>query len=508
MNKQLNRLTFFFLGGLILVALVGTSVFDVTANQTNSPAFDSTSTSGLPATDPVDTMATVTHPPSPTSTAIICTTWDLANDFTLSPDQNPNRDSCNNSNVWEFKGSPDLTRDPANYYTLSNFDPASSGYPGLNFWSGTYYDPSSGGYFPAIGFNASGATRILLGHITIPVNTVDVHPGPSQLGVIAWHSPLNGYVSITGGVADNDPACGDGIVWYVDKNATALASGSYANGGSQTFVSGTGGANLNAVAVSTSDVIYLAIGPNTSHICDNGRVDFTINVTTAPPAPTTVTPTRTPTATATLTRTPTNTSTATPDFSYNRPTAVSYAEQWAHYRNGNYPLAGEKGCHCNDCTNYISQVLHEGGFPLRMGNNNNDVTKWWYDPLHLSDYSKTWTVTDWLKNYMELYTTEYNINSTLSALEMGDIILLDLTGPENKPDFIADHGRVVVGYGMTSTNQLDYTNYGFLCIKYNEDIPPSTNSLLINQHCVDRQHVKWDYNLPQNANKWYVHVMK
>ncbi|PIO47003.1 MAG: hypothetical protein CMR00_12740, partial [[Chlorobium] sp. 445] len=53
--------------------------------------------------------------------------------------------------------------------------------------------------------------------------------------------------------------------------------------------------------------------------------------------------------------------------SYNRTAAVSYADSWAHGRNGSYPNYGS-GCGCNDCTNYISQVLHNRGYPLRTGN--------------------------------------------------------------------------------------------------------------------------------------------
>ncbi len=158
---------------------------------------------------------------SPFPTLSSCTSWNLASDFRISPNQeNPNRDSCGNLNVWELMGSADFTHDPATYYILASFIPGTGGYPGLDFWVGTYID--SNGSFPAIGFNGSGATRVFYGHITFPNNAVDVHPAPSQMGIIAWHSPLSGYVSITGGVSDNDPACGDGILWYIAVSYTHL----------------------------------------------------------------------------------------------------------------------------------------------------------------------------------------------------------------------------------------------------------------------------------------------
>jgi hypothetical protein len=214
-----------------------------------------------------------------------CTQWDINNDFRISPDQeNPNRDSCGTVGVWEFMGSISLTRDPNTYYTLSTFTPGIGGYPGLDFWFGTYVDGN--GQFPAIGFNGSGETRVFDGHITFPANAVDIHPGPSQMGIIAWHSPLSGYVSITGGVSDNDHACGDGILWYLDKDSTSLAEGYISNapvdqGGSQSFENGSGGAGLNAVNVGVGETIYLAIHPNGNYICDNTKVELSIAVTAA-----------------------------------------------------------------------------------------------------------------------------------------------------------------------------------------------------------------------------------
>jgi hypothetical protein len=40
-------------------------------------------------------------------------------------------------------------------------------------------------------------------------------------------------------------------------------------------------------------------------------------------------------------------------------------------------------------------------------------------------------------------------------------------------------------------------------------VPTSTYTLLINQHCIDRKHVAWNYNiLPGFHNPWYVRVKK
>ena len=209
-----------------------------------------------------------------------CTSWNIASDFRISAHhENPNRDSCNNPGVWSFMGSASLTRDPSTYSLLSNFTLAGNGVPDLNFYTG------SGGV-PLIGYNGTG-TIYTTGAITWPANTVDLHPGPSQMGVIAWRSPMNGYISIAGGVSDNDPACGDGILWFIDKNSTNLASGGYPNGGSQTFANGTitSGARLDLVAVNTGDTLYFDVHPNGNYYCDSTRVDISVATTTFVPGP-------------------------------------------------------------------------------------------------------------------------------------------------------------------------------------------------------------------------------
>lgn len=129
------------------------------------------------------------------------------------------------------------------------------------------------------------------------------------MAIIAWRSPLNGYVSISGAVSDDDPGGGDGILWFIDQNTTNLAFGGFVNGGSQTFAAGAGGAALNTAAVSVGDMIYLVIHPNGNYYFDSTRVNLAITVT-SPPTPTN-TPTETFTPTATSTSTPTFTPTAT-----------------------------------------------------------------------------------------------------------------------------------------------------------------------------------------------------
>lgn len=461
----------------------------LTPTQTSTPSRTPTRT--------LTPTSTQTYTPTSTGTPFVCSSWNLASDFSNDPGQeNPKRDSCNNLGVWGFMGSGSLPRNPANYYLLPNFKPNYAGF--ANYPT---YDTNT--LYPHIGFN--GGATIVVGAITVPYNTIDVHPAPDQMAIIAWHSPVNGYVSIAGGVSDNNPGCGDGILWYIDKNSTNLASGGYPNGGAQTFASGTGSANLDVVAVNTGDVVYLGIHPSGDHTCDDGRIDLLINVTSPP------TPTNTPT------ETPTSTPTPASSFTYNRVAAVAYADQWAHDRNGSYPLADEIGCGCSNCTNYISQVLHEGGYELRTGDQDWDPYEtfdWWYQPVWYGGYvySQTWASTEYFYTYVLNYSNEFDTNSLStdeypSWLTNGDFILLDLmnndthaVGSDGRPD----HARVVVGYGGVSTDPNDYTD-GCGAFQPTPTIAP-TDILLINQNCTDRRHVAWNYHIDDVTLRAYVHV--
>ena len=52
-----------------------------------------------------------------------------------------------------------------------------------------------------------------------------MHPGPANDSLVAWHSPITGTVSVSGGVSDADHGCGNGIAWYIDQGSNDLASG-------------------------------------------------------------------------------------------------------------------------------------------------------------------------------------------------------------------------------------------------------------------------------------------
>jgi len=174
--------------------------------------------------------------------------------------------------------------------------------------------------------------------------------------------------------------------------------------------------------------------------------------------------------------------------SYNRTTAVNYADTWAKARNSNYPNYGTD-TNCTDCTNYVSQVLNQGGVPQIPGS---DDERHWYTWRNIFGAwfgSKSWAATDWLNRHASQFqSTRYQYYSGgPSTLSGGDFFLMDLpTNPFQGPD----HARVIVGWGNVQ-----------------EGDQIGQYRLLANQHCVDRKRTRWDYNLPAGTAIWAWHVI-
>jgi hypothetical protein len=215
--------------------------------------------------------------------SMLCNGWNLASDFRRSPNQeNPNRDSCGNLDVWHFMQSTDLNRYPQTYSLLPYFATSSSGVQGLEKWTGSdfTYDPPPDG-LPEFVINTTGVNQNV--GYEIPPDVINAHPGIQQLAIAGWRSPISGSVSISGFVNDLNVDCGDGILWAIDKGTTNLAAGFIINGGSQEFRNGTGGESLAAVPVNEGDFIYFVIHPNYSHVCDSTELNISIALNATEP---------------------------------------------------------------------------------------------------------------------------------------------------------------------------------------------------------------------------------
>jgi len=151
--------------------------------------------------------------------------------------------------VWHFLESSSLARDPATYSLLPEFYADTSGVPGLERWTTT------GGFLPAVHYNATGSFQTTLSTISWPVKAVLLHPTTDRLSIVGWRSPISGFVSLNGRFSDADPGGGNGVDWFIARGSAQLAGGSFPNGGSQDFAAGATPDVLSSIAVNAGDFI-------------------------------------------------------------------------------------------------------------------------------------------------------------------------------------------------------------------------------------------------------------
>jgi hypothetical protein len=177
--------------------------------------------------------------------------------------------------------------DPTNYVALDVYTDNFTGVAGLDGW---YNSADTHAQTPLVLKNTNATPVTLAGTATIPPNSMDVHPGSEAsaangfYAVVGWKSPVSGSVSISGGVSDEDPNGGDGIAWSIDSyngaTNTTLSSGSYPNGGSQPFASGSGGpSSITNIAVTAGEFLYFVIDPKADYLYDSTNLDVTITAT-------------------------------------------------------------------------------------------------------------------------------------------------------------------------------------------------------------------------------------
>ena len=122
--------------------------------------------------------------------------------------------------------------------------------------------------------NSSDATVRIPG--VMKAHSVATHPSPKLASVIAWRSPVNGRLTIRGGVADAHPECGNGITWALElrrgHTSEVLASG--VSKGATVLTMGP----FPDVQIETGQVVALVIGPRDgNHACDLTAVNLTLS---------------------------------------------------------------------------------------------------------------------------------------------------------------------------------------------------------------------------------------
>ncbi len=119
---------------------------------------------------------------------------------------------------------------------------------------------------------------------------------------------------------------------------------------------------------------------------------------------------------------------------FNRMKAVAYATHWAFKRSANYPDYSSDGGlgGGGDCTNFVSQCLHAGGWPMIEGPRR-DATAWW---TRFDESSNNWASAQWFDRFLTWHAPVKRCQR--DELEMGDIVMYQT------PDFSnPDHAMMV-----------------------------------------------------------------
>lgn len=121
---------------------------------------------------------------------------------------------------------------------------------------------------------------------------------------------------------------------------------------------------------------------------------------------------------------------------------ANYALKWANGSNGDYPSFGD------DCTNFVSQALYAGNWPLVFAWlwQRPDDSKWYFWPptvggLGVATYS--WAGSSNLEDFTRISNRVDDLNDVWNAT-IGDLLFVDWD-PNNKPDGRIDHVMIVTG---------------------------------------------------------------
>jgi hypothetical protein len=142
----------------------------------------------------------------------------------------------------------------------------SGGRPAINGWV------ARGSDLPVLITNNSNTTEHVPGRMS--PHHVCVHPTPTQFAAAAWKSPLTGRVRVTSRVVHAHPACGNGVVWWLEHRqadeGAVLAEGALGVGGQAAFAP-------REVKVRKGDLLVLAVDPRDgNHVCDLTEIFLTV----------------------------------------------------------------------------------------------------------------------------------------------------------------------------------------------------------------------------------------
>lgn len=146
-------------------------------------------------------------------------------------------------------------------------------------------------------------------------------------------------------------------------------------------------------------------------------------------------------------------------FNYDLSKAIAYADKWALSRNPSYSYYGGRG---GDCSNFVSQCLHAGGFPMNSA---------WYGYGNDQD-AKNWISQNDLRTYLvgNGYGKLIN-NPSDSDIKIGNPVWYKWNGSKSQ-----------------NASDSYYTNHVTLCVGWNASGTP-----IIDSHTTAYYHHPWNY---------------
>ena len=132
--------------------------------------------------------------------------------------------------------------------------------------------------------------------------------------------------------------------------------------------------------------------------------------------------------------------------SYSATKAVSYAKSWTTNGQITRNSAYDYYDGMSDCTNFISQCLHDsnaGGIPYirndSLGYDYDDPDNWYYANSFNNPPSHTWGAVENLYDHLANYGTNVRKLSYFSECKLGDIIQWDLDGDSS----VLEHSTII-----------------------------------------------------------------
>ena len=131
---------------------------------------------------------------------------------------------------------------------------------------------------PLMAVNASTETLRVPG--VVPAGSLVVHPDTNDAAAVAWQSPVQGRLRVTGSVGDVHD-CGNGVRWHLDHLGTggfaAVAGGAVGRASVHRFGEQTDGQRHGLeIEVRRGDLLQLAISMNGDLGCDLTRVELRV----------------------------------------------------------------------------------------------------------------------------------------------------------------------------------------------------------------------------------------